>query len=178
MNNESKYNDILQSQGQNPFGLDTGKLVDIMTSVGKEKAINDAVIEAAVKNVKARNFETRHYWVNKGDAGAGQAPWIFAGDGIPPDGFETVGSGTIFPRTPDEGDYFLNTGYDPHTLFKYENKAWRFQEQDYRRGHWSMANRLLEDFINNDAVTTFKDNGEKAKEKQPLYKAVKPREDF
>lgn len=178
MQNQTQYDDILQAQAENPFGLDTGKLADIMTSVGQEMAVNEGVIAAAVANVKARNFETRHFWVNPGDETAGQYPWIFAGDGAPPDGFEPLGAGNVFPKLPSEGDYYLRTDYDPHTLFRFKDRAWRPQEQDYRRGHWSIAHRLMEDFINERGTTTFRDNGEVAPIKQALYKAVKPREDF
>jgi hypothetical protein len=177
MTNAQQFAEILQGRGENPYGLDTGVLVDMMTSVARDKEINERVVEAAIETVKARNFETQHFWVVPGEELGGQYPWIYAGDGVPPNGAVLTGSGTSWPKDAQVGDYFLRTDYDPHTLFKRDTKVWREQEVDYRRGGWSMAHRILEGFINNDKVSKFKD-GTQAAEKQPLFKAVKPKEDF
>lgn len=177
LENAQQYSEIMNKQAQNPFGIDQGTIHDLMTSVGLEMEINEAVVEQAIETVKARNFETRQFWVMPGEETGGQFPWIYAGDGTPPNGAILTGSGTRFPKEAEDGDYFLRLDYEPHTLFKKDGKRWREQEVDWRRGGWSIAHRLLEDFINNDTVTTFRD-GTQAAEKQPLFKAVKPREDF
>ncbi len=51
------------------------------------------------------------------------------------------------------------------------------QELDYRRGRWSAAHRLLEDFVNNTDVTVLKD-GTTFAAKQALSITFKPDADF
>lgn len=172
-----EYADILDKQAQNPLGFDQGRIGDLMSVIGKELAINEQIVEDAKANVHRRNFETRQYWVVPGEETGGQNPWIFAGDGDPPNGAILVGSGTSFPKNANEGDYYLRTDYQPHALFRRTNEAWRIQELDYRLTDWSAAHRVLHDFINNSKTTTFRD-GTTAPIKQPLYKTVKPSADF
>lgn len=172
-----EYADILDKQAQNPLGFDQGRIGDLMTMIGKEMQINEQIVEDAKANVHRRNFETRQFWVVPGQETLGQNPWIFAGDGDPPNGAILVGSGTSFPKDAEEGVYFLRTDYEPHALFKRTHEAWRIQELDYRLTDWSAAHRVLHDFINNSKVATFKD-GTTAPVKRPLYKTVKPSADF
>lgn len=179
MHDAQEYRDILDQQAQNPFGIDQGRLGDILSSVGKELQINEEIVEQAKLSVPARNFETRHYWVVPGEGGPdGKGnPWIFCGDGTPPNGAVAVESSYQWPDNPKDGDYCLRTDYEPRTLFQYKGGVWRVQELDYRQSDWSAAHRILHSFINNDKSTTFKDGGI-APEKQSLHKAVKPRADF
>jgi hypothetical protein len=172
-----EYDDILNSQAKDTFGFDSGVIRDLMTTYGKENGINDAVVAAATANVTGRNFETRQFYVIPGEETLGQNPWIFAGDGIPPNGAALVGSGNSFPTSPAENDYYLRLDYSPHALFRRLSGKWRIQEQDYREGEWSAAARILKSFINNNTVTTNND-GSTAPEKQSLFQAVKPKGDF
>jgi hypothetical protein len=172
--NSQEYKDILDQQAQNPFGMDQGRLGDILSSLSKDMEINEAVVESAKENVKKRFFETRQYYLVPDENGG--LPWMFCGDGTPPNGipFET---GTRFPLSPAQGDYYLRTDYAPPTLFRYVGTHWKMQEIDIRDTEWNAANWLLESFINNRATTTFYD-GVTENEKQGLYQAVKPRADF
>jgi hypothetical protein len=174
------YADILEGAGVNPFGVDDGTILGAtLSAVAKELELNEEVLELAKQNVKARNFETRHFYVIDGDEGerGRQNPWVYAGDGTPPNGAKPLGSGTKFPVEAVEGDYYLRTDYDPHTLFRRSSKNWHPQELDYRQDSWSVAHRLLKGFINNDKISIFKD-GTQTPEKTSLYKAVKPQADF
>ena len=178
-----EFDQILQQNAKDPFGLPLDKkLVDIMANVGLELGLNEAIIEEARKNVSARNFDTRQFYVVPGDELSSQFPWIFAGDGVPPNGATLVGSGNRFPQPAAEGDYYLRTDYDPHNLFKRVGSRWTRVEMDYRQQDWSMAHRLLKSFINNKTTTNMPSVGiEPARqfdEKQPLSKAIKPRADF
>lgn len=172
-----EYSDILDKQAKNPLGFDDGRLRDLISTIGRDMQINEAVVEAAQESVKARNFETRQFYVVPGDETTGQNPWILAGDGVPPNGAVAVESSSSFPNPATEGQYCLRTDYSPHTLFRYQNNGWRMQELDYREGEWSAAHRLLKSFINNRKEVTFEDGTTQA-EKQPLHKAAKPRADF
>lgn len=178
MHSAQEYQDILDKQAQNPLGFDNGRIGDLMSMVAKEMEINEAVVEDAKANVSKRNFETQHFWVLPGTETGDQNPWIFAGDGVPPNGAEPLGAGNRFPEQKQEGDYYLRTDYEPHTLFRYVSNAWRIQELDYRKSGWSAAHRILENFINNDRETQFRADNIREPSKTSLHKAVKPRADF
>jgi hypothetical protein len=178
MTASQEFADILDMDNTDPFGLDTGdRLGDLISIAGADMDLNQAIVDQAIISVKARNFETRQYYVTPGEELTGADPWIFTGDGVPPNGAIPLGSGRSFPTPVSDGDYYLRTDYQPHTLFRFSGNVWRQQEVDYRRGSWSMAHRLLEDFVNNTDTTTFLD-GTTALEKTSLSKAVKPKADF
>jgi hypothetical protein len=177
LTDSQEYSDILNQQAQDPFGQDQGKLADIISTVGSNMGVNEAIIEEARASVFRRNFETRHFYVIPGQETEGQYPWVYAGDGIPPNGALLLGSGKAWPETSAEGDYFLRLDYEPPTLFRKISGVWTFQEQDFRGIEWTAAHRILQTFLNNNTKTTLKD-GTVFDEKTPLYKAVKPRADF
>jgi hypothetical protein len=177
MQGAEEYSDILDKQAKDPFGFDDGVLRDLLTTAGTEMGINEEIVEAAKANVSGRNFETRHFYVVPGDELDGQNPWIFAGDGDPPNGAELVGAGVSFPDTPTEGDYYLRIDYSPQALFRHSGGVWRMQELDYREAEWSAAHRLLKKFINNNATETHED-GTVAPIRTGLHRAVKPRSDL
>lgn len=169
--------DILDQQATNPLGFDQGKLGDLISSLGTNMGLNEAVVDDAVANFKRRYFETQQYYFVPGSETAGENPWVFAGDGIPPNGAVLLGSGRSFPDNPVQGDYYLRTDYDPNALFMRDGSKWKMQELDWRQAEWSVAHRYLKDFINNDSTTTLADGTVQA-EKTNLSKAVKPRADF
>lgn len=183
MTASQEYSDILDQNAIDPFGLPTDKkLQDIMSNVGTELGLNNDIVDEARKFVSARNFDTRQFYVVPGDELGGQFPWIFAGDGVPPNNAALVGAGNSFPMNPKEGDFYLRTDYDPHSLFKRIGPKWTRLEIDYRQEDWSMAHRLLKSFISNTNKTTIAANNVEAArtfdEKQPLSAAIKPRADF
>ena len=177
MTASQEFADILDSRTENVFGEETGKLSDLITVIHADLDINTTVVESAKASVHRRYFETRQFYVMPGDETLRQDPWIFAGDGIPPNGAVSLGSGTRFPEQRVEGDYYLRTDYFPHALFRFVSGLWRQQEQDYRQGDWSPASRILGDFINNDTIAKLAD-GTTTPEKQSLYKAIKPQADL
>ena len=170
-----EYEDILERQAKDTFGFDSGTIRDLMSTLGKETGINESIVAAATASVGGRNFETRQFYYVPG--AQDQHPWIFAGDGIPPNGAQLIGSGNSFPQGANDGDYYLRLDYSPHTLFLRMDGKWKLQEQDYREGEWSAASRMLKSFINNNTTTHFDDNTA-APERQSLFKAVKPKSDF
>jgi hypothetical protein len=178
MTDSQEYADILDKQAKNPLGFDQGRLGDLMSVIGRENSINEAVVDAAKENFLRRNFETQQFWVVPGDETTNQNPWVFAGDGIPPNGAALVGSGAVFPDAPTEGDYYLRTDYKPHTLFRRQSGRWKIQEIAYR-DEWMAAHRFLVDFINGnkDKTATYAD-GLVLDVKQPISRAIKPRADF
>lgn len=173
MTDSQEYADILDREASE--GSDE-TLRDILSTYNDEITVSDAIQEAAEEEVPAWNFETAHFYIAPDDNGDFTDPWIFAGDGSPPNGAELLASGNTFPESPAEGDWVLRTDYTPHVLFRREGVCWVRKETDYRR-KWKAAHRILETFINNDNITTFPD-GSTADEKVALSKAVKPKVDL
>lgn len=210
LTNSQEYDQILDQNAKDPFGLDLGdpfgdeptkgkKLRDTMINVSRslnldtgeetitpqENAINEEIVDLARTYVAGRNFDTRQFYIVPGDELGNQYPWVFAGDGIPPNGSEEVANGNVFPDSPNDGDYFLRTDYDPNVLYRYtlpkstrsSTGTWIRQELDYRQQDWSMASRVLLSFINNNKTTTLND-GSTVAQRQPLSQVVRPRADF
>lgn len=150
-------------------------LGDIISDYNTKMELNQDILDMAEAAVDKRNFETRHFYVVPDDQMNTQYPWIFAGDGHPPNGAIPLGAGHVFPDTAQEGDWYLRTDFEPYVLFRKDGPVWRRQEVDYRK-KWEAAHRLLFSFINNNKITNIQ--GETFSEKQPLSKALKPRADF
>lgn len=181
LTNSQEYGDILNGDMTDGNGLPIdGTLADIISNSDKLQEINDEIVAEAKKYVKARYFETQQFWIVPGSDRGMEYPWVFAGDGIPPNGAQLVGSGAQFPLEASVGDYFLRTDYEPHVLYQRDTGVWKRIEIDYRQGDWSMANRLLLDFINNKKTARFTGDGYEdiRQEKVPLSKAVTPKSDF
>jgi hypothetical protein len=169
-----EYADILDKSTTDPFGLSTGSTIaDIISTLSTDLATNEAIVEEAKIHVFARNFETRQFYMIEGE----ENPWIFAGDGIPPNGGLLLDSGDTFPINGVEGTYYLRTDYQPHALFKKVGSAWQMQELDYRRGQWTACHRLLEDFLKESGTTTLTD-GRVFDTRQALSKIIRPEADF
>ena len=164
--------EVLEDGTLGDIVTDGNALRDLISSYKDEIGISEAIMEEAESNVPKRNFETAHLYVVPGDELNHQRPWIFAGDGKPPNGAELTGSGDIFPQTPENGSYFLRTDYEPNVLYKYDGGKWKRVEADYRKT-WSAANRILQSFIVNNKENTI--GRRTIKEKQGLSGAVTPR---
>jgi hypothetical protein len=175
MTGAQEYADILNKQAENPFGVDQGLIGDLMTTMARDMAINEEIVEAATASVSGRYFEDRQFWIMPGDKGG---PCIYhGGDGVPPNGSVLTGTGTQFPMVPGNGDYFLRTDYEPKTLFQFESGKWRIRELDWRQGYWDAAALILRQFINDTETSNFSD-GTSERTRQGLSKAVKPKADF
>ncbi len=195
--NSQEYADLLSQQATDPNGLSstdlgasgfgdimgTGAngavtLGDLLSNIADLESINNTVVDAALANFTQRNFETQQFWIMPGSEITGEIPWVFAGDGIPPNGEgQPLQSGTSFPSNPTIGDYFLRTDYSPNVLFRRVDNGWQQQEVNYRQQMWTAAHRLLYDFLNNEKTATFSD-GLIANSRVAISQAVKARADF
>lgn len=148
-------------------------LKDLLSTYNAEIAINDAILKEAETEVPYRNLQGASFYVLAGDLNKPVTIW--AGDGIPPNHSKPVDNGIVFPINPEIGDYFLRTDYSPSILYRRESNKWVRTEVNYRAS-WTPANRVLESFINNNAITNL-DDGSTVKQKQNLRKAIKPKID-
>jgi hypothetical protein len=147
-------------------------------------AMSQAIEQEAENIVPYRNFNASHIWIVPGTERGKEYPWIFTGDGIPPNGSTPARSGTHFPADAQEGDYFLklpparsevDVDRGMAMLFQLRNGLWLFQEVDLRL-KWQSAHRILESFLNNNNITHIQDKT--FPEKQPLSRAVLPKADY
>ena len=184
LDDSQEFNDILGREVNEDGSLgellsnnnERQSLRDIISNYSDEIGISDVISSEAARQVPERNFETAQFFVVPGDETGQQFPWIFAGDGEPPNGAIPVGSGSTFPEEAKNDDYFLRTDFEPNVLYKKSNNLWKRVEVDYRK-KWNAASRILESFINNNKTTKL-DTCEEFDEKTPLSKANKPRADF
>jgi hypothetical protein len=187
MTASQEYSDILNSPAFNPLGqpqtlAGTGSpgtpatIGDLMSTLATTLGLNQEVWDDAVAQVPERYFETQQFYIIPGTETSTNYPWIFAGDGIPPNGAALLGQGTSFPDSPSNNDYYLRTDFIPPTLFQFQGNAWVYQEADWRQPY-NVAHRLLESFINDENIVTY-DDGTTAPEKVALSQAVTVKADF
>ena len=145
-------------------------LQHLLSTFDDEIEISETVLQQAQSEVPKVGYETRHLYMSKD-----HKPGVFTGDGSPPNGAILVGSGTAFPNTPAEDDYFLRTDFNPHRLFIRKGSLWTKVEDDVRRA-WQAANAIVTTFISNTGTIT--SSGEVDSSKQGLSRALQPRADF
>ena len=92
-----------------------------------------------------------------------------------PNGVSLVGSGTSFPVSAVEDDYFLRTDFTPNRLFRKKGTRW-VKIQDDTKQSWHNANRILSSFVNNNNNTVQSD-GSTIPEMQFVSKVIKPKTD-
>lgn len=171
MTASQEFQDILDMDVENS----DLKIGDMISDIGELFKISDAIVEQSERVVPFRNFQTEQFYVIPGDEKGIQYPWIYAGDGKPPNGAVLAGKGSRLPDQANEGDWFLLTSTEIETLYVRENGKWRYREVNLQR-KWQSAHRILESFINNDNIT--KIGNETFTEKQSIKKILKPRADF
>jgi hypothetical protein len=172
MTNSQEFNDILDREADDDSGF---SVRDLISDFRDQIHISETIVAQAEAEVPYRNFETAHFYVVPGDEAGTQIPWIFAGDGKPPNGAALAATGTSFPDEPEEGDWFLHTGQEPNVLYQREGTNWYRREVDLRK-KWNAAHRILLSHLNNQNITTVQ--GESMPERQALSKVLKPRADF
>ena len=164
-----EYRDILGT------GENEDDLRNILSTYQTELAVSDAVMELANADVPYHPHvsTSAHLYF---DETVPDKPgiYVYPDDGsVPPNGVNVVGTGASFPDNAADGDYFLRTDYVPNRLFKKEGTLWK-KISDDNRAAWNAANRVLQTFINNDAVRVNTD-GTTGNVKTNLSQVIKPR---
>lgn len=124
-------------------------LKNFISTFNDEIFISDSIIAEAERQVPNRNTEHAHLYVS--DDNDNGLPYLVMTDGEPPNGATLLGSGTSFPVSPAESDWFLRTDYEPNLLFQRTGLKWIRKEADFKK-KWTTANRLLNAFINNTNI--------------------------
>jgi hypothetical protein len=171
MTDSQETHDIVTRLSFDSYRLEEDSILrDIMSINPKLANINEKVVDEARVHVPLTNFETSQFYVIEG-TDAEQYPWVFAGDGIPPNGAKLLATGDSFPTGAKTNSWVLRTDFEPPTLFKKVKSSWQRYEIDYRRTP-SILHRLLQGFTINDNKTTL-DDGTIIDEKQFLSKIGK-----
>jgi|TARA_R110001592_G_scaffold7757_7_gene42996 hypothetical protein len=172
ISDSQEYRDILGT------GEQEEDLRNLISTYKSSININDKLLEQAERDVPydPTYKNTAHLYFDE-TVPDKPAPAIefMSNDGVPLNGLSLVGSGSTFPGSSNDGDYFLRTDFTPNRLFKKNGTRWLNSGTD-NRGTWAAANRILSTFINNDNITS-QDEGGSITEKQNLSKVVKPKTD-
>lgn len=176
MTNSQEFSNITT---EDPSGIIHGPGYDDSTISDNSNSdaldnMDDIIMKEAEERVRFRFLQTEHLYVlDSKDTGL-DYPWIYAGDGIPPNGAQLAGKGKQLPNNPTENMWFLliRDEYSDPILYQFLDGRWVQKEVDYRR-KWESASRILYSFINNNRTTTV--NGTSQPEKQGLSKAMLPK---
>lgn len=168
MADSQEYNDILSMEDEKS----DLNIRDLISNFNAKMEVSEESRKQAEYNVPYRNFDSWHIYVMDSANTGKDYPWIWAGDGIPPNGAKLAGKGSSFPSDSKDGDWWLLTSVNPPKLFKHEGSSWSDKGVDLRM-KWESAHRILHSFINNETITHMDDGC--FKEKQPVFKAMTPR---
>ena len=153
-------------------------LRDVLSQKPRDDEVTDGILEEAARDVEYDPlwYRGHHLYVcvDEEKGVTGLIPWK-TGDGAPPNGIEVSGVGDTFPEGLPVGAYFLRDDFLPPVLFQRSDGCrWRKVEVDQRKLPWTGANRVLDKFMENDAVVR-NDDGTEVPSKQALSKVIKPK---
>jgi len=181
----TEYQDILDrlaGDGQSLESLPPGDddccdetLEDSLSNKDKLDEITDAIIEEAASNVRCDPLwydASNLYVCIDPNTQEHQLIWFKTGDGIPPNGLALAGSGSTFPETLVEGDYYLRTDFDSPVLYQKQGSTFKKIEVDQCKLPWTGANQLLDTFIDNENTSTL-DDGTVITQRQALSKVIR-----
>ena len=179
MQSQQEFYDILLRRHENQYGEVANvlepTLEKIISTHDIEIDTSNAIVNEAIRQVPNRFWENRHLYLQEPVNGKARYQLqYFDGDGVPPNGIP-VTSGTAFPTTPTDLEFFLRTDYQPNLLFQRQGNIWARVEVDWRQ-KWEAANDKLVSFLNNNS--TFNENTRTVKGKTNISKALKPKADF
>lgn len=172
LHDQQESRDIVTRDAYDSYRLkETDTLKQIMSIEPKLMDINNKVVDQATAHTPHTNFDTQQYYVVPGSDDNDQYAWVFAGDGIPPNGAKLLVKSDTFPENAKIGDYVLRVDMQPPVLYKRKMKGrWHRVEIDFQRSA-DIFHRLVESFVFNDADTVL-DSGRVMKQKQALSKIV------
>jgi hypothetical protein len=182
-------------------------LRDLLSTHGKELAINDQIIAQAEADAPKSGYETRQFYTMAVDPVTGRPllntadtedllasgaidttensgrpirtgyTGYLVGDGAPTNGYD-FGFGIQFPDSANNEDFFLRTDFMPSRLFRFDGSRWVKVEDNVRMNMTNTDTRATQ---KTGFINNTKTNviaGETVQERQSLSKALKPRADL
>ena len=151
------------------------------SSLEKDLQITRIVEGAAAEAVRKRSFYIRHFYMRPANQKLrdGLITWLMNDDNVPPNWTgDFIQSGTSFPESPADGDYFIRKDYDPETLFYRTENVWRIVQQNWRT-EWVPASRILESYLRNNNITVVGlTDADTFPEQQPVSGLLRPQADI
>jgi len=160
MPDSQEYSEILDTPIKNGLTLE-----DIISNASTTASDNAAIVAQGDAQVPTKNFDNNSLYVSStgstGPAGQTSAAsknnlidWPFNNDGTIPGTSIKAPTGKRFPENPMVGDFFLRTDYKPHRLFQRGENKWCARQIVWRDRPWTAADRTLEDFLEDQEITT------------------------
>ena len=159
-----EYADILGNADQED------SLKNVISSYKKELDISNAIVEAAETADPVGRPLSEHLFGEVADDGWQDKDdnWNYG---------ESIASGSTFPSSPNEGDYFVRSDFQPKRLFVRRGTKWHRLYDNVTAQTWSDRTYNAGEFINNDQTTVSPDGAE-FPERQNLSQAILPKADI
>jgi hypothetical protein len=156
MTDAQEYRDILQQKADN--GVDT--LKDALSTYQRELEISKAIVAAGEEAVPKYALDTSNL-INDPTKEHSY------------DHGEYIKSGISFPLTPQQGEFFMRTDYEPNALFVYRGTRWQRMMDNIDQS--TMRDRVFNagPFINNTDTTVI--GGEEITQRQALSSVITPK---
>ena len=162
-------------------GIDPNEGAGAVSTLNKEVQLSKEISRAAAERVKERGFFIRHFYMRPANMKVkdGLINWVMDDDNVPPNWTgDFIPCGKAFPQSPETGDYFIRTDYEPETLFLQQDGVWRIVQQDWRT-EWVPAGRILESYLHNNKIVVIGSGSDDTiQEKQALSDIILPRADY
>ena len=142
LNDAQEYSNLLGSNE------DENSLASLVSTYNAEMDINKKIVEEAEAS-GGGNYNTDHLYTTEENANP-SAEWKYG---------ETLASGLSFPASPNQGDYFLRTDFDPNRLFVRRGAKWVRLYDNINENTWDrntfgsvdeFVNQLGKDSVNNE----------------------------
>ena len=159
MNDAREYSDILG------HAEEEHSLKNAVSTYQTDMDIANAVVEAATNEDPDTCPLTEHLF------GIDQESHTY-------DHGEQINSGTSFPGSPNEGDFFVRTDFNPKRLFARRGTKWHRLLDNVRPETWTEKTYNAATFFENSEETMVRKDGQEINERTNISKAVLPRADF
>jgi hypothetical protein len=155
-----EFDDILGNADQED------SMKNIFSTFSKELEITDAVVDSATLNdpIGGATHLTDHLFNYIQENGGEWDPG------------EPIATGDVFPASPNQGDFFIRTDFQPHRLFVRRDTTWLRLYDNIDDRTWSDRTFNASTFVNN--VEEDVGGNQTYKSRQAITDAILPRDDF
>lgn len=155
-----EFDDILGN------AADEDSMKNIFSTFSAELDITDAVVESAAQNdpIGGATQLTDHLFNYIQENGGEWDPG------------EAISTGDVFPSSPNQGDFFIRTDFQPNRLFVYRDTKWLRLYDNIDDRTWSDRTFNASTFVNN--VEQDVGGNQYYDSRQAITDAILPRDDF